>query len=1681
MAQISESNGIVLFEAESMSGNIPRTIAGTNYSWTNNTGVGGYSGSGSMVALPNDGTTVTNSWTNTSPELRYSVNFTNTGTYYVWLRGYAETSENVSVYVGLNGNSTGGSQIDLPKLGVWTWANTAAGSTTSVSINVTNTGTNTFQIWMRDAGFRLDRILLTRNANFSAEPNSDFWRNQNIYQIVTDRFFDGDSANNNASGNYSASAGSSPHGGDFKGIEQKLDYIKALGATAIWISPVVKNGNGDYHGYAATDFYAVEPRFGTMNDLQRLVSEAHKRGILVVNDVVVNHGSTWVDSADAGWGNTFRYPPSGYTLKYNSGGKTYASPFDNASLTSAFGNTGLANIFHNNCGGILNYGDSTQVELGELSALDDFKTESTYVRQKMGEIYSFWINHAGFDGFRIDTVKHVEMGFWDYWSPLVRSSSTAAGKPNFFQFGEVYDGSDAKCGSYTGTKTSGTYKMESVLDYPLYYQVNSVFASGSGNTQLLENRYANLTTAYYDASSLMSLVTFLDNHDQPRFLSTNIGGNTTRLELALAFLYTSRGIPCLYYGTEQDFDGGTDPWDREDMFDGQFEGGPSNGDNFNMVGARFKLVAKLNNLRRLYPALCTGTHNNLWNNPTGPGLFAYSRRLGSQEVFVVLNTASTSQTIANRPTIYPAGTILVNALNPSETLTVVAGTDGIPSITMPALSYKIFVAQSQYTALNPMVESMSPSHDAFSVPTSSMITLSFSRGMNTSSVQAAFSTTPSSTGSFSWSNSNSVMIYAPSSNLAGNTLQTVRVATTATDSNGVAMFAPFESRFTTAASSGSSRPSVNSYAATNVTNTTATLSASVTPNGAATMVNFEYGLSSAYGTSTPGQSVGNGNVSTNVSANLTGLNAGATYHARVMASNSVGITYGGDFTFTTTSTLQKPTVTTMPATFVGSTSGNMNADVNPNGNPVSYYFEYGVQANVLTNTTTVQTLAANNSLTGVWGYASPLNPETTYFYNVVVTSGTDVIRGSVQSFTTLPVKPSVTTLSAMNVQTNAATLQGTVNPNGTSTTFWFEYGTNTSLGLSSSSVEVGSGNSISSPSIGITGLSSAQIYYYRAVASNSFGVSYGSTQNFLTASPPPSVVTGTASSVSSSSASVSGQVNPNGLSTGYWVEYGTSSALGMTTKQTASDDAESYTGFSYGNNGGNGFGPFYGYTTTGGNRGGTYLVNAGTGARQIDGANSFGVYAGSSTTRGSQSGWRGISNPRSSGVFSFSVRFDVDNTKAFSGFNLKAQTNSSFGNGELISIGIMPTANGVGGNNGLVVTDQSGQRMINFGTNNIPSNGVVDVKITFDALTGSYVAGGKIRGIYSDYINLTGTLKQYGVGVNVAAIGFLNGNCSGASFQNLIFDNFQMVDSDSIGAGLSPVPITTSLTGLAGNSVYFYRVAASSSAGTSYGANQTLSTGPDLMLTASHTAEPWGYGTSGQYALTVKNGGAATTSGIVTVRATLPAGLSIKSLTGAGWTANMSDLSCVRSDSLAAGSSYPPISLEVSVDANATGSLLPSFAVSGGGDLNPANNTVTDPTSILGSLDSWRKQWFGSSSNTGTAADTASYAGDGMANLVKYALGLNPTVPVSGGLPEAKIMNNRLAITFNRLKSATDIVYEVQATGDLFGWGNSTVVWSSASTPYTGGSNSSESVTVQDPVSAGSANRRFMRLQITRP
>ncbi len=629
--------------------------------------------------------------------------------------------------------------------------------------------------------------------------SNGFWQAQSIYQIITDRFFDGDPSNNNADGNYSPSGhtGTSVHGGDFKGIEQKLAYIKSLGATAIWISPVVVNANGEFHGYSGRDFYNVDPHWGNLAALQHMVQAAHAAGLLVIDDIVVNHGGDLIFSTDSGYSNFVATSP-GYTLKYRNSSKTFAAPFDTFNLTYNSSNNALTNYFHNN-GYIQNFNDDTQVTLGELSGLDDFRTETDYVRTQMAAIYNYWIGQVGFDGFRIDTTKHVDMGFWQTWCPSVHSFAATNGSPNFFMFGEVEDGSDAKCGSYTGTFGGGAYKEDSVLDYPLYFNINTIFAGASGPTQPIESHY-NAVATDYDTNAQMRLVTFLDNHDQPRFLSQS-GATTNRLEVALAFLYTSRGIPCLYYGTEQGFNGTTDPFDREDMFAGQFKDGPAGVDSFNMTHPLFLWVAQLNNFRRLYPALQVGSHVNQWNNPSGPGLFAYARRVPvgttNEEVFVVFNTSSSSQTLTNRATTFPAGSQIINLLNTNEILTIGSGPKTHLS-TVPGTTAKIFVALSDWKPLDPAVISNTPAHDATSVPTSAAVTLQFSRAMDTNSVQAAFTTTPALTGSFSWSAGHDVMSFLPTGGLPALATISVQVSNSAVDAvYGKSMYAPYQMQFHT--------------------------------------------------------------------------------------------------------------------------------------------------------------------------------------------------------------------------------------------------------------------------------------------------------------------------------------------------------------------------------------------------------------------------------------------------------------------------------------------------------------------------------------------------------------------------------------------------------------------------------------------------------------------------------------------------------------------------------------------------------------------------------------------------------------------------------------------------------------------------------------------------------------------
>jgi glycosidase len=614
------------------------------------------------------------------------------------------------------------------------------------------------------------------------------WQHQSIYQIITDRFYDGDPSNDNADGNYDPAGhrGTSFHGGDFKGIEDKLDYIKSLGATAIWISPVVLNAHGEFHGYAGRDFYKVDPHWGSLEDLQHLVRAAHARGILVIDDIVVNHGGNLIDSTDPGYGK-FKNPPDGYHLRYRNPARQYPPPFNLSPENPA-----LTNLFHNN-GWIQDYDNSTQVELGELDGLDDFRTETPYVRTHMIQIYEYWIKQAGFDAFRIDTVKHVEMGFWQQWCPAIRAFAAAQGKPDFFMFGEVPHPSGAKVGSYTGTMGGGPFKLDSVLDYTLYFKINSLFAEATAPTREIVKHY-QAVTAHYDPAAQNQLVTFLDNHDQPRFLSIP-GATIDRLKVALVFLYTAQGIPSLYYGTEQGFDGGKDPWDREDMFAGQFEWGPSRGDNFNMTHPLFRLVAMLNNFRRLYPALQTGIQSNLWSDAGGPGLFAYTRRLGAQQVLSVLNTAAGDRTLAGRPTIYPAGTKLVNLLDQNESMTLTANGQTRPLI-VPGTSAKIFVAESEVRRLDPVVTAIVPAHDSITISPTAPVVIHFSEPMDMSSVERAFSTDPAISGAITWAATHDQMTFTPA--ILGfnpGTMVTVKIADSAKAMDGDSFYAGFEARY----------------------------------------------------------------------------------------------------------------------------------------------------------------------------------------------------------------------------------------------------------------------------------------------------------------------------------------------------------------------------------------------------------------------------------------------------------------------------------------------------------------------------------------------------------------------------------------------------------------------------------------------------------------------------------------------------------------------------------------------------------------------------------------------------------------------------------------------------------------------------------------------------------------------
>jgi glycosidase len=513
-------------------------------------------------------------------------------------------------------------------------------------------------------------------------PSPD-WREQIIYFVMTDRFADGDPANNDQGfDEYDPADPRKYSGGDIQGLIDRLDYIQDLGATAVWITPPVANQwwnpwveFGGYHGYWAEDFMAVDAHLGTLADYQALSRELHGRGMYLIQDIVTNHtGDFFTYKDDAGQD---RYNPLDPTANFRLNAASLPvtaptqAPFDQNDATDPADLN--ADIYHWTPQ-IQNYDNVEQRLTYQLADLDDLNTTNPQVREALRESYAHWIREVGVDGFRIDTVIYVEHDFWndfvhgaDPATPGMNEVAAETGRENFLTFGEAFIGSEPyddageqAISAYLGSPTRP--ELMSVLNFPMHFTINRVFAEGAPTAQMAYRLDA--TKANFPDPAL--LPNFIDNHDVARFLSK---GTTAGLRQALTFLMTAPGIPVIYYGTEQGF-----IEQRGAMFAGGF--GSGGVDRFDPESELYGFIQALTELRKANPVFTRGAITVLQSDPHGPGVLAYARQYGDVRAIVIMNTADKPVLMRDLATGLPAGTVLESMLDAPAGSELVVQTDG---------------------------------------------------------------------------------------------------------------------------------------------------------------------------------------------------------------------------------------------------------------------------------------------------------------------------------------------------------------------------------------------------------------------------------------------------------------------------------------------------------------------------------------------------------------------------------------------------------------------------------------------------------------------------------------------------------------------------------------------------------------------------------------------------------------------------------------------------------------------------------------------------------------------------------------------------------------------------------------------------------------------------------------------
>ena len=499
-----------------------------------------------------------------------------------------------------------------------------------------------------------------------------------IYLIMPDRFANGDPTNDEpaeAPGSHDRSKPRAYHGGDLHGIQNHLAYLKELGVTTLWLTPLVKNGAAqDYHGYGAVDLYAVDPHLGSLNDYQDLVAAAHKEKMKIFFDAVPNHVgplNPWVTNSplpDWFHGTKQHHVDSFSPLKGTFYGKPGGQAAANDPFESLVDPHAPAWMKQNLTDGWF------------FGILPDMNTENPIVEEYLLQNSLWWAEISGLDGYRVDTFPYVGRKFWAYWHAGLRRVY-----PNLTTIGEVFHPDPSVTSFFVGgvRRYDGIDSgLSTVFDFPMFFTLRDVLLRSAPVGRIADVLRHD---ALYPRPDW--LVPFFANHDVPRFAGAE-GSSSAKLKLAFGLTLTLRGIPEIYYGDEIGMPGGGDPDNRRD-FPGGWPEDTNNG--FTQAGRTgeqqevFSYVRELLRIRREHVALRGG---QLWHLASDESAYVFLRESEEERVVVAFNNSDR----AGELQISLKGTPMQNAAALSRLLGGAKAelTRSELHISMPAQSLSIF-------------------------------------------------------------------------------------------------------------------------------------------------------------------------------------------------------------------------------------------------------------------------------------------------------------------------------------------------------------------------------------------------------------------------------------------------------------------------------------------------------------------------------------------------------------------------------------------------------------------------------------------------------------------------------------------------------------------------------------------------------------------------------------------------------------------------------------------------------------------------------------------------------------------------------------------------------------------------------------------------------------------------------